>query len=203
MKKALVAIVSVIYVVSIIIVAFLGVRAEILSTLIDTPVEKILLDDLSSEDKLVGGEYTYYNDATQTHRVYSEYSRPKDEEIGENGKKDGIIWNVYEEGEEEPDKYDYSIKIWDLNTIYDDASWRDGEGKFKIFAHVYPEDATNQNIVYSVSGATEEYPVTIDKEGVISLPKAENIGMFDVIMSAADASLVMAKISVTVRNYRS
>ena len=202
MKKAVIAIVSVIYVVSIIIVAFLGVQAEVLDNLIDINVEKIVLDELSDEDKLVGGEYTYYNDAIQStaSRVYSSYSRPNEEEIDpETGKKDTLSWNIYEEGQSEPDKFNYIIKVWNLNTIFDDPSWRDGVGKFKLNAHVLPENATKQKITYSAVGTTD---VTIDENGVISLEKFANIRIFEVIMAATDASRVYSKISFTVQKYK-
>ena len=202
MKKAMIAIVASIYVVSIIIVAFLGVRAEVLASLIDVNVERIVLDELSDEDKLVGGEYTYYNDAVQSisSRVYSSYSRPNEEEIDpETGKQGTLSWNIYEEGEEEPDKFNYIIKVWNLNTIFDDPSWRDGSGKFKINAHVLPKEATKQKITYSIIGNNE---ITIDENGVISLEKFDNISIFEVIMSATDSSQVFSKISFTVQKYK-
>lgn len=201
MKKAVIAIVSVIYVVSIIIVAFLGVQAEVLDNLVDINVEKIVLDELSDEDKLVGGEYTYYNDAIQStaSRVYSSYSRPNEEEIDpETGKKDTLSWNIYEE-EKVADRFNYIIKVWNLNTIFDDPSWKDGVGKFKINAHVLPENATKQKITYSVIGSAD---VSIDENGVISLQKSTKPSIFEVIMYATDASQVYSKISFTVQKYK-
>ena len=201
MKKAVIAIVSVIYVVSIIIVAFLGVQAEVLDNLVDVNVEKIVLDELSDEDKLVGGEYTYYNDAIQStaSRVYSSYSRPNEEEIDpETGKKDTLSWNIYEEGKV-ADRFNYIIKVWDLNTIFDDPSWKDGVGKFKINAHVLPKNATKQKITYSVIGSAD---VSIDENGVISLQKSTKPSIFEVIMYATDASQVYSKISFTVQKYK-
>ena len=197
----MIAIVATIYVVSIIIVAFLGVRAEVLDSLVDINVENIVLDELSEEDKLIGGEYTYYNDAVQStsSRVYSSYSRPNEEEIDpETGKQGTLSWNIYEEGEAEPDKFNYIIKIWNLKTIFDDPSWRDGVGKFKIFAHVLPKEATKQKINYSIVGSND---ITIDENGVISLEKFATIKIFEVIMSATDSSQVYSKISFTVNKY--
>lgn len=200
MKKAMIAIVATIYVVSIIIVAFLGVRAEMLPALIDVNVEKIVLDELSSEELMVCGEYTYYNDATQSlsSRVYSSYSRPNEEDIGPDGKKDSNLWNYTEEGEE-PDKYNYIIKIWNLNTMFEDG-WRDGTGKFKINAHVLPENATKQKITFSLIGADD---IFISEDGIISLSKFDTIRIFEVVMSSTDSSQVYSKISFTVRNYKS
>ena len=199
MKKAVIAIVSVIYVVSIIIVAFLGVQAEVLDNLVDVNVEKIVLDELSDEDKLVGGEYTYYNDAIQSEesKIYTSFSRPLEEEIDEKGKRGSETWNKVVGGEIQ-DRYNYVIKIWSLKTIFSDPSWKDGAGKFKINAHVLPKEATKQKINYALVGNDG---ITINEDGLITLAKFDGATSFEVIMTATDASQVYSKISFKVRRY--
>ena len=87
MKKAIIAIVSVIYVIAIILVAFLGVQAEIRESAKKVEATGISLLDLKDNPT---GHYIYYYDGSENKnaRVYEILSRPDEELIAEDGTYD-------------------------------------------------------------------------------------------------------------------
>lgn len=191
MKKAMIAIVSAVYVVAIVIVAFLGVRAEISN--ITILVDNIQLLDL--EDKEAGASYTYYQDPLDTKtRVYTVAKRPNEEDISE---AEYSLWNL------QGRKFDYAYKIFGFKTVYDGISWRDGATHFKVNAKAYPSDATKKELIYTLTGQ-EENVVTINKDnGEITFnKKLTSNTIFQVAIRATDKAATTININFVVAAYR-
>ena len=102
MKKALIAIISAIYVFAIIIVSFLGVRAEISNRTVYAEQILLLNQNIINPD---------------TNQIAIEvYKRPDESLIDESGIDTvgyEIIWN-YGDGE----KRDYAIRVYDTNFLF-------------------------------------------------------------------------------------
>ena len=138
MKKALIAIIATIYVIAIVIVSFLGTRAEIINKIVE--VEEILLDNKSVAYPGITNP-TSIND-----RIISVYTRPDESEINEEGKGYGkddtehsrlINWNYKDI------RRDYAIFIEDYFYLYANMG-----GKYTIETSVLPIEATNKTLSY-------------------------------------------------------
>ena len=197
MKKAIIAIVSVIYVIAIILVAFLGVQAEIRESAKKVEATGISLSDLKDNPT---GHYIYYYDGSENKnaRVYEILSRPDEELIAEDGTYDKNTWSA---GGVD---YGFIIKIYNLNYIIDTPDWKVGQtqGTYGINATVLPEDATMQSLLYSKVGA-EESGITIDdKTGVLTFAKIDANALFTVGVSATDNSGLTVNIRFIVSKYK-
>ena len=139
MKKALIAIIATIYVIALVIVSFLGTRAEIINK--PVPIEEIVL--VNDELPRPG-----YNKPTTSkdQRIVTVYQRPDESEIGPDGRGYGkddkehvynIVWNKKEL------KRDYAIIIEDYLYLYNILN-----GKYALQVKVLPENATNQSLLF-------------------------------------------------------
>ncbi len=199
MKKAITAIVSVIYVIAIILVAFLGVQAEIRESAKKVEATGISLLDLKDNPT---GHYIYYYDGSENKsaRVYEIISRPEEEQIDPVTKADekGDTWEINNV------KFGFIIKVFNLNYIIDTPDWKVGQiqGSYAINATVLPEDATMQSLLYSKVGA-EDSSIEIDnKTGVITFPKLNSTTLFTVGVSATDNSGLTINIRFVVQKYK-
>lgn len=159
MKKITALFVGVLYFVAIIIVAFLGVQAEISNQTVE--VTAIVLKEAENAAK---GEQMFYPSGTDKKTcVYQLDKRPSEEDIGEDGKYNKLIWN-----ESDGKKLDYIYTIWNFNTVADSASWRDGPMHFNLGAKVEPDNATKRELLYSIYDSTGgQEKASIDATGVI------------------------------------
>ena len=196
----MIAIVSVIYVIAIILVAFLGVQAEIRESAKKVEATGISLLDLKDNET---GQYTYYYDgsANKSARVYTILSRPEEETINPETHTDeaGDTWEVNNV------KFSFIIKVWNLNYIMDTPSWKPGQeqGKYAINASVLPEDATMQSLLYAKVGADESGITVDDKLGEVNFTKVESTTFFTITVSATDNSGLAVNIRFIVAKYKS
>lgn len=135
MKKALIAIISAIYVVAIVIVSFLGIAASVDYETIY--VQQIVLDN--QDDYIPGVE------KTEASRITRVYKRPAESEIGTDGVgiNDKVNWNF------EDKKRDYAIFIDNYFYLYENLN-----GQYTIKTSVLPEDATEKDLSFYISGSS-------------------------------------------------
>lgn len=144
MKKALIAIIATIYIVAIVIVSFLGTRAEVINTV--TYVEEIILTNESLPYPGID------NPLSKEDRITTVYLRPEESEIDEEGKGYGknekdtnprkVNWNYGHY------RRDYIIYIEDYSYLYNNRN-----GKYTLKTTVLPLDATNKKLTFSVEGS--------------------------------------------------
>lgn len=192
MKKALIAIISSIYVIAIIIVSFLGANASFSST--DTYVTSL---ELTNESLLL--------DETKTGTQLSDYAiriypRPNEAIIDPTTGKDkrnGIQWNY---GEDLSQKRDYAIKIPNAKYFYDYLN-----GTLTLNIKVYPIEATVQDLTYTVYSESTEVQNSI-KINSNTLTFTQGFPEFisgDITVSTVDGSGVKLDIWFQVYPYNS
>lgn len=187
MKKALIALIAVIYATSIIIVSFLGVNATIHNE--DIYVEKIEL--LNKSVLKEGGNPDNFTDY-----VIEVLSRPEESLIGEDGKGlvDQIAWN-YNNGES---KRDYAIFIRDTKTFYANYS-----KQLALETKVSPDNATIKKLVYNIEGPQNVVDtLNITSEGVIKFSKQYTSWVdVDILVQTTDLSHVGIDILLKINAY--
>ena len=189
MKKALIVIISAIYVVAIVIVSFLGVRAEITNNIIYAE-EIILLND-----------HTYYPNKQKEEEniAIAVYGRP-DEELIDQETGYGIIdefqWN-YSNGQR---KRDYIVYVYDTNFLYDSM------GKiYTLDISVKPDDTTKKDLEYTIDGGDKvKKTLSIDGEkGKIYFSEEyKNAVDVDILVSTTDQSYIEIDIWLRIAKYK-
>ena len=184
MKKALIAIISAIYVFAIIIVSFLGVRAEISNRTVYA--EQILLLNQNVINP-------------NTSEIAIEvYKRPDESLINDEGRgiEDNIVWN-YGDGLQE--HRNYVIKIRDTNFLFDVMG-----KKYKLETKVLPEDTTRKDLNFFIS-ASEGIKATlkVNNVGDISFLEEYNSAVsLDMIISTTDLSNVSIDVYMLIARYK-
>ena len=197
MKKIAIAIISSIYAISIILIAFLGISGEILPSKIVVNVEQIVLDEVKGLDR---GNYEYHYDGTDSEEtlVYGVYSRPREDEINpETGEDQNLDkWDI------DGVKMQYIVKIYNFNFIYDTEEWKFGQqkGTFKINSQVLPENASIQNVIYATSYTSSN--ISLSENGLITFEKLTTTARFTVTAKALDNSGTTSNIRFLVRSYK-
>ena len=188
MKKALIAIISVIFVVSIVIVAFLGIRSEVHDTTIY--VEEIVL--------LNKDMYKPRVPETEANRVVRVMKRPEASEIGEDGIgiTDGVNWDFNGRSR------DYAIYVDNYDYLFSRMS-----GKYTIETSVNPVDATYKDLQFHLSyymelNQTIKDNISLTPTGELTITSTHKgwIG-FDVIISSTDMSGVEIDILFKISSY--
>lgn len=184
MKKALIAIISAIYVVAIIIVSFLGVRSEISNRTVYAE-EIVLLNE------------NIKNPTTQEFAI-EVYKRPSDSEIDAEGKgiDDRIVWNY---GDNQEEKRDYAIKVRDTNFLFDVMG-----KKYKLEAKVLPEETSKKDLQFVVSASEKvKETLSIDNLGEISFIQEYNSPVsLDVFISTTDMSNIKIDVYMIIARYK-
>ena len=198
MKKITALFVVVIYAISIIMVAFLGVQAEISNRTVE--VTSIVLKE--AEDANPGDQYFFPSGTNKSSCIYQLDVRPKEEEIDEEtGKKGTLTWN-----DSSGNRMDYIITIWNFNRVADDTSWRDGLMHFNIGAMVEPHDATKKDLTYTIldSGGVTPDNASIDNLGVITFKEkfAVTVTNFYIHILPTDNSTATCLVQVRVTKYK-
>ena len=138
MKKVLIAIISTIYLVALVIVAFLGSQAEIVNR--PTKVEAIVLKNkhLPYPGVVTPQSVDDY--------IVTVFERPEESEINENGKGYGkndtnhehlLSWNSGNK------RRNYIVVIEDYRYLYDEM-----RGKYDINVEVLPANATDKSLLF-------------------------------------------------------
>ena len=186
MKKALIAIISVIYVVAIIIVSFLGIRAEVVNETIY--VQEIVLLN----------QTLYYPNMPkiEDNAIVSVYKRPSEDAIGDDGvgEVDGRLINWDFNGVSR----DYAIFIDDYFYLYENMG-----KKYTIETSVKPEDATKKDLTYYMSGSDavkEKLSLTNYGEITFSLQHKGWVDV-DILISSTDMSGVEIDILLKIGSY--
>ncbi|MBQ6730666.1 MAG: hypothetical protein IJR08_02025 [Bacilli bacterium] len=187
MKKALIAIISTIYVVALVIVAFLGTRAEVINRVVF--VEDIVLNNTS----------IYKRNAEQipANRIVAVYKRPDASQIDENGRdkvETRINWDF------EGTKRDYAIFIDDYYYYYELISTR-----YTIDVSVIPEDATNKELSFYLQATdTLKEQIKMTSYGEIDLTNLKHKSGYvdvDIVISSTDHSEVSKDILLKINKY--
>lgn len=187
MKKALIVIISAIYVIAIVIVSFLGARAEITNRIIYA--EEIVLLNKNSY---------YFNMPEEEENVFvGVYARPDEELIDPNtgyGLIDEIMWN-YNNGKS---KRDYAIYIYDTNYLYEHAQKR-----YTLQTSVKPETTTKKDLEYLFSGGDKvTETLSIDKAGNITFSEEYTSWVnVDILVTTTDQSYVGIDILLCINKY--
>ena len=203
MKKALIAIISAIYVVAIIIVSFLGAKSEISNRVVYAQEIVLLNEDVFRENL----------PKIENNIIIDVYKRPEESEINpETGvgpststsgvKTPNINWN-YNWDEEKgafQSQRDYAIFITDFNFLYDQM------GKMlQVKTSIKPDNTTKKDLSYKLSGADKVLEsVTINNNGAITFKKnwsSSAFTDFDVFVETQDLSGVEIDVLIKVRKY--
>ena len=203
MKKALIAIISVIYAVAIIIVAFLGTKNDISNRTVYAEEVLLLNEDIFYEGlpKVEGN------------LIIDVYKRPDESVIDKvtgigpatstsGAKTRNINWN-FEFDETTGDfniKRDYAIFITDSNFFFDKM------GKvLTLKAQVKPDDTTKKDLSYYIEAPQKvKESLSISNNGEIAFTKAftsSNWTDFDAFVQTTDGSLVEMDVLVKVHKY--
>ncbi len=178
MKKVTIILVGITYVVAIIVVAVLGVLAEMHNVTVD--VESIVL--VEARNLAAGNILTYPEGTNVPDSDYAIFSRPGSDGKGQT--EYPIEWNIGGV------HYDYVIQIRGYQKILADT-WKDGQGNFSVAAFVLPEEATVKTLNYSLYEDSGNKPadMTISQQGLIHFEQARSgIFTFNASISATDNS---------------
>lgn len=203
MKKALIAIISAIYVVAIIIVSFLGAKSEISNRVVYAEEIVLLNEDVFRENL----------PKIENNIIIDVYKRPEESEINpETGvgpststsgvKTRNINWN-YNWDEEKgvfQSQRDYAIFVTDFNFLYDQM------GKMlTLSTSIKPDNTTKKDLSYKLSGADKVLEsVDINNSGQITFKKnwsSSAFTDFDVFVETQDLSGVEIDVLIKVRKY--
>lgn len=178
MKKALIAIISVIYIVAIVIVAFLGGRAEGVKG-------KVFVESIELHTT------TCYKDNTTVPYLVV-IPRPREIEIGDDGKDmNNVTWNVIEDGEIKK-KIGYYLDFKDITYIQNEM-----HNEFQLDVRVKPDDATKKDLTYYFGDDTY---LTVTNTGLITFvndPVTTFVG--DMTISSTDLSGVKLNVRLVLR----
>ena len=189
MKKALIVIISAIYIVAIIIVSFLGARAEI-SNRITYAKEIVLLN-----------ENTYYPDKPKEEEniAIAVYQRPDEELIDQEtgyGYIDEFQWN-YNNNQR---KRDYLIYVYDTNFLYDTM------GKiYTLYTSVRPDNTTKKDLEYIIDGGdkvTKTLSIDGDKGKIHFSEEYTSAVDVDILVKTTDQSYIEIDIWLRIAKYK-
>ena len=195
MKKALIVIISAIYLVAIIIVAFLGSRAEITN------------ETIYAQEIVLKNESVYYPGTDDAHKteenmIIGVYKRPDESIIDPVTGKDSvenINWNYdYNEDEQKFEgRRDYAIFVYD-------TFWLDEEMRksYTPETEVLPEETSKKELTYSIGGGSAGSTLTINNDGVISFSVEYTSWVFtDIEIRTTDGSKIKLDILLTIKYY--
>ena len=189
MKKALIVIISAIYIVAIIIVSFLGARAEISNRI--TYAEEITLLNKN----------TYYPNKPEEEEniAIAVYQRPDEELIDQStgfGLIDEFQWN-YNNGRR---KRDYIIYVYDTNFLYESM------GKiYTLYTSVKPDNTTKKDLEYIIDGGDKvTKTLSIDSEqGKIYFSEEYTSAVdVDILVKTTDQSYIEIDIWLRIAKYK-
>ena len=189
MKKALIVIISAIYIVAIIIVSFLGARAEISNRI--TYAEEIVLLN----------ENTYYPDKPKEEEniAIAVYQRPDEELIDQEtgyGYIDEFQWN-YNNNQR---KRDYLIYVYDTNFLYDTM------GKiYTLYTSVRPDNTTKKDLEYIIDGGdkvTKTLSIDGDKGKIHFSEEYTSAVDVDILVKTTDQSYIEIDIWLRIAKYK-
>ena len=188
MRKIAFVLTTFIYVTAIVVVAFVGILAEVRNATVE--VTAIVLEEARF---LAPGRYLTYPDiAPVESSIYAIFARP-DSSSEEQSEYD-ITWNVGGVA------FDYVIQIRGYTTIMESDTWKDGKGNLRLSAFVKPENATIQDLNYSLVGVEED--MTISQSGILTFQeKRTGIFAFDVQIKAQDTSYKVSNIHIIAVGY--
>ena len=179
MKKALIAIISVIYVVAIILVSFLGSKAEINN-------QTIYVTELELHNETMYNP-SYPSDINKAVVIIK--NRPSEYEIGDDGKDaDDMTWNIIEEGKIVK-RISNIIRFKNLTYISENMN-----SEYQLDVRVKPDDATKKELTYYTNRSNF---MTIDANGLIkftTIPTSLVSGQLNI--SSTDMSGIELDITV-------
>ena len=196
MKKIIGLFISILFVSAIILVTFLGVRAEVNPSKNIVEVQTIVLDEIKgSESK----EFNYHYDGSDNKStlVYTVLARPFDNQInalGEDSK--GNVWNM------SGIKFQYIVKIMNFQYIYDTDNWISNQkkGTYQIRPSVIPENSTIQEVTYSSTIINNS--IELSDKGLLTFKeKTDEVEAFTVTIKATDNSNTSVNIRFLVNKY--
>ena len=197
MKKIIALFISLLFVSAIILVTFLGMRAEVSPSKEIIEVQAIVLDEIKgSESKIFN--YHYDGSEDESTLVYTVLERPFDNQINAYGEdKDGNVWNL------SGTKFQYIIKMINFNYIYETDNWMSNQKKatYQLRPSVIPENSTIQEVTYSSSIVTNN--VELSENGLLTFKeKLEDDEIFTVNIKATDNSNTSANVRFIVNSYK-
>ena len=184
MKKALIAIIATIYVIALVIVSFLGTRAEVNHDVVE--VQEILL---INEDL-----YRPNAEKIPENRIVHVYKRPDASQIGPNGVgiTDKVNWDY------EGISRDYAIYIDDYFYLYEMMN-----AKYTINTSVIPDNATNPKLSYYLQGTkviTDNLEMTDYGEITFKLKHSGWVDV-DILIKSTDYSEVQIDVLLKISGY--
>ncbi len=202
MKKITFIFVGIIYVLAIIMVAFLGVNATIHGQTVD--VTEIVLRQAGGLE--AGSTLTYPEGVAVKDSVFTLYSRPEESEIVMDeethiGKKGTLYWSKGPGID-----FDYIIEVRKFAEICDSSTWRDGKMHFSVEAFVLPEDATKKDLVYTLMTPGGDIPqnATINPSNgdITFLEKYTSpVTDFYIMIKTTDNSMVSCLVNLRIAKY--
>ena len=189
MKKALIVIISAIYIVAIIIVSFLGARAEISNRII------------YAEEIALLNTHTYYPNKPEIEEniAIAVYQRPDEELIDQEtgyGYIDEFQWN-YNNNQR---KRDYLIYVYDTNFLYDTM------GKiYTLYTSVRPDNTTKKDLEYIIDGGdkvTKTLSIDGDKGKIHFSEEYTSAVDVDILVKTTDQSYIEIDIWLRIAKYK-
>lgn len=188
MKKALIVIISAIYIVAIIIVSFLGARAEIINSIV------------YAEEIVLLNENTYYPDKPKEEEniAIAVYQRPDEELIDQEtgyGLIDEFQWN-YNNGRS---KRDYLIYVYDTNFLYETM------GKiYTLYTSVKPDNTSKKDLDYIITGGDKvTKTLSVDSAGKIYFSEEYTSAVdVDILVKTTDQSYVEIDIWLRITKFK-
>ena len=189
MKKALIALISTIYVIALVIVAFLGTRAEVVNRVVY--VEDIVLNNIDmyrTDDP---------DEQIPANRIIAVYKRPDASQIDESGRdkvEPRINWDF------EGLKRDYAIFIDDYYYYYEMRST-----SYTISVSVIPDNATNKELSFSwIASEKFEEQVKMTSYGELDFTNLKHKSGYidcDIFVTSNDHSGVSKDILLKINKY--
>lgn len=187
MKKALIAIIATIYVIALVIVSFLGIRADVPTKFVY--IEEIVLNNTN--------DYRLNAEKIPDNIIVHVYKRPDASQIDDKGVgiTDRVNWDF------NGIHRDYAIYIDDFFYYYEMLS-----NIYTIKTSVIPEDASKKELKFSLTATdrVKEY-ITMTEYGEIRFQDAakQTAGWFDadIVVKAQDYSEVSIDILLKVSGY--
>ena len=195
MKKSVIIITALIYLVSIVVVAFLGYAAEIKNPPIYAEDIIMVLDDAENfpEEK-----YTYYYNGAPIYDVLLNpewHKEETSESINEsNDESTSEISSLQAKVEDDVEVYKYRIKFYGSEEF---EYFQENVGQLDLHVEAYSSrgEVENPNLSYYVDKDKADI-LTVNKEGVVTFNKAQEFGDYEVRVSTNDGSKIVIYVNI-------
>ncbi|MCR5348819.1 MAG: hypothetical protein K6E59_04350 [Bacilli bacterium] len=195
MKKITALLVAAVYLFAVVLISVLGVVSEVRNQTVE--VTQIILT--CARNLPQGGLLTYPENQPLSSSITALYSRPDGTTPPPEG-AEYVTWSIG------GIRFDYVLQVRSFNPIYDDPKWKDGQGNLDLSAFALPENATKQELTYSLFDAEGNKAIgtSVNEQGIVHFDTklTADYTSFLLTISATDNSGMTCNVRLIVAGYQ-